>query len=133
VPPPSTFNTLSDEITNPGSVISGLTLSLWSCGSTSAGCTTATQVASNSSYIIASGDQIENLAVNDLSAGYYYLQVQGTTTGTSFSGNVGLTPIPSTLALFAGGLGLLGATLRKRRKGRAGRLDRSAISGSVAA
>jgi len=132
VAPPAADNEFANEITvQPGS-ITGLTVALYAVvGNVLEGM-------NNAPVVDASGQHI-SLAVNGLPASLggtqYYLLLTGTAAAGANSGilsysgnisttgasNVGGTPLPGTLALFAGGLGLLGFTgWRKRNKERGG-------------
>jgi len=123
VPPPATWNSASDEITLNAGDISGLTLAIYS-GAYPGG----TLVAAAGQYL-PPPTQIAYLpsptGTIPLFFGPYYIEVSGTAVGTtSYGGTLSVelpsstfTPLPGALALFAGGLGLLGFTgLRKRRK-----------------
>jgi len=132
VPPPSNWASASDEITLNAGNISGLLLSLYS--GTFGG---AHSLVASAGQYLGPPTQVDFLPLPPgtipLTGGTYFLEVSGTAIGTvSYSGTLDVypaaTPLPGALALFAGGLGLLGFTgLRKRRK------ERGAVASVAAA
>jgi len=120
VPPPSAFDDVTNAILLPvGGVITGLMLSIWDC--TDSSCGTATKIASSTTTVNTPFGEAIAVSADDLTPGYYYIQVSGTgpNTARSYGGSMEITsaPIPGALALFSGGLALLGFTgFRKGRK-----------------
>ena len=100
-------------------LITGLTLSLYSC--TAADCSTfiAAPIATTSTTVIALGNQAISLSAF-LLPGTYFFELTGTAAdNTNYGGTIGVTatPLPAALPLFVSGLGALGfAGLRKRKK-----------------
>ena len=130
-PPPPAYGGFANEITlgiANNAFINNLTFSVWATGGLSAIDTVsfpfATQAACQASPSCANTSQTVTLGIPSLTApGSYFLKVTGTAgENLTYSGTLGLSPIPlpGTIALFVGGLGLLGfAGARKgRRSGR---------------
>jgi hypothetical protein len=131
VSPPTSFNSMTDEITATDATIPGLTLSIWQCTSGGSSCSASTEVADNTTPTISGGDQSIKVTANDLPVGFYFIQVTGGANDAgSFSGNITIdpTPLPTTLALFSVGLALLGLASRYGRRKSKDRLLTSAIA-----
>jgi hypothetical protein len=109
-PPPPGYESVTNSITTGGKIITGLTLSLYSC--TAADCSTfiAAPIATTSTTVIALGNQAISLSAF-LLPGTYFFELTGTAAdNTNYGGTIGVTatPLPAALPLFVSGLGALG-------------------------
>jgi hypothetical protein len=118
---PPTFNTVSFSETSVGGTLNNLLISLYSCGLTACDLGTGSLVTSSSTNVGVISQEV-SISAAGLNAGYYYVDISssGAAEATdSYAGDLSISPapLPGTLALFAGGLGLLGfARGRKSRK-----------------